>query len=80
MGGMDPHIISGTWDGFWLSPWLGCVEVGLLGCWSATVRLQDVIEVVIIEEMSLLSCLLHWLRHRLSPLLSACQTESSLPC
>jgi hypothetical protein len=33
---------------------LGCVEVGLLGCWSVTVRLCDVIEVVIFEEMSLL--------------------------
>jgi hypothetical protein len=32
MSGMDPHMISGTWDEFWLSLWLGCVEVGLLGC------------------------------------------------
>jgi hypothetical protein len=54
MSGMGPHMISGTWDEFWLSPWLGCVKVGLLGCWSVTVRLCDVIEVVIIEEMSLL--------------------------
>jgi hypothetical protein len=77
---MDPHMISETRDGFWLSLWLGCVEMGLLGCWSVTMKLRDVIEVVIVEEMSLLSCLLDWLRHRLSPLLSACQTESSLPC
>jgi hypothetical protein len=32
--------------------------VGLLGFWLVTVRLRDAIEVVIIEEMSLLSCLL----------------------
>jgi hypothetical protein len=52
MSSMDPHMISGTWDGFWLSLWLGCVEVGLLGCWSVMVRLRDAIEVVIFEEMS----------------------------
>jgi hypothetical protein len=28
MSGIDPHMISETWDGFWLSFWLGCVEVG----------------------------------------------------
>jgi hypothetical protein len=28
MSDMDPHMISGTRDGFWLSLWLGCVEVG----------------------------------------------------
>jgi hypothetical protein len=39
-----------------------------------------VIEVVIVEEMSLLSCLLDILRHRPLLLLSACQTKSSLPC
>jgi hypothetical protein len=26
--------------------------VGLLGCWSVTVRLRDAIEFVIVEEMS----------------------------
>jgi hypothetical protein len=41
--------------GFWLSLGLGGVEVVLLGCWSITVRLRDVIKVVIFEEMSLLS-------------------------
>jgi hypothetical protein len=51
-------MIRGTWDGFWLSLWLGCVEVGLLGCGLIMVILHDVIEVVIVEEMSLLSCLL----------------------
>jgi hypothetical protein len=54
MSGMDPHMISETWDGFWLSFWLGHVEVGLLGCGSIMVRLRDVIEIVIFEEMSLL--------------------------
>jgi hypothetical protein len=47
-------MISGTWDGFWLSLWLGCVEEGLLGCGSVMVRLRDAIEIVIFEEMSLL--------------------------
>jgi hypothetical protein len=51
MSGIDPHMISETWDGFWL----GCVEVGLLGCGLVTVRLRDAIEVVTVEEMSLLS-------------------------
>jgi hypothetical protein len=55
MSGMDPHMISGIWDEFWLSPWLGCVKVGLLGCGSVTVRLRDAIEIVIFEEMSLLA-------------------------
>jgi hypothetical protein len=32
MSGMNPHMNSGTWNGFWLSLWLGCVEVGLLAC------------------------------------------------
>jgi hypothetical protein len=32
MSGIDPHMISETWDGFWLSLWLGCFEVGLLDC------------------------------------------------
>jgi hypothetical protein len=40
--------------GVWLSLVLGCVKVGLLGCWSVTVRLRDAIEVVVFEEMSLL--------------------------
>jgi hypothetical protein len=51
MSDMDPHMISGTRDGFWLSLWLHCVEVGLLGCGSVTVRLRDAIEIVICEEM-----------------------------
>jgi hypothetical protein len=54
MSGMDPHMISATWEEFWLSFRLGCVEVGLLGCGSVTVRLHDTIEIVIVEEMSLL--------------------------
>jgi hypothetical protein len=54
--------------------------VGLLGCGSVVVTLSDAIEVVIVEEPSLLSCLLDGLRHRILPLLSGCQTESSLPC
>jgi hypothetical protein len=47
MSGMNPHIISGTRDGLQLSLGLGCVEVGLLGCWSVTVRLHDAIKIVI---------------------------------
>jgi hypothetical protein len=33
MSGMDPHMISKTWDGFWLSFWLGHVEVGFTRLW-----------------------------------------------
>jgi hypothetical protein len=58
MSGMDPNMISGTWDTFWLSLWLGCVEMGLLGCWSVMVRFHDAIEVTIIVKMNLLSCIL----------------------
>jgi hypothetical protein len=52
MSGMDPHMISGTWDEFWLS--LGWVvsKWVLLGRGSVTVRLRDAIEVVIFEEIS----------------------------
>jgi hypothetical protein len=53
---MDPHMISEIWDWFWLSLWLGCVKVGLLGCGSVTVRLCGAIEIVIFEKMSLLPC------------------------
>jgi hypothetical protein len=44
MSGMDPHMISGTWDVFLLS--LGWVvsKWVLLGCGSVTVRLRDAIE------------------------------------
>jgi hypothetical protein len=33
MSGMDPHMISETWDGFWLSFWLGRVDVGFTKLW-----------------------------------------------
>jgi hypothetical protein len=33
MSGMDPHMISETWDGFCLSFWLGHVEVGFTRLW-----------------------------------------------
>jgi hypothetical protein len=52
MNGMDPRIINGTWDGFWLSLGLGCVKVGLLSCGLVTVILRDAIVVVIFKEMS----------------------------
>jgi hypothetical protein len=51
---MDPHMISETWDGFWLSFWLGRVEVDLLGCGSIMVRLRGTMKIVIFKEMSLL--------------------------
>jgi hypothetical protein len=54
MSSMDPHMISGTWDELLVKSLLGCDEVGLLGCGSVMVRLWDAIEVVILEEMSLL--------------------------
>jgi hypothetical protein len=58
MSGMDPHMISGTWDDFWLS--LGWVvsKWVLLDCGSVMVRLRDAIETVTLEEFSLLPCLL----------------------
>jgi hypothetical protein len=31
--GMDPHIISGTWDLVWLSLGLGFIEVGFFRLW-----------------------------------------------
>jgi hypothetical protein len=37
-----------------LSLWLGCVEVGLLGCGLVMVRLRGVTKIIIFEEMSLL--------------------------
>jgi hypothetical protein len=54
MSSMDPHMISGIWDVFWLSLWLGCVKVGLLGFGSVTVRLRGAIEIIIFGKMSLL--------------------------
>jgi hypothetical protein len=47
MSGMDPHMIS--WNLRWV--WFGLVgfvELGLLSCWSVTVRLRDAIEFVIL--------------------------------
>jgi hypothetical protein len=41
MSGMDPHMISGTWDLVWLSLGFGL---------SVTVRLCDVIKVVILRS------------------------------
>jgi hypothetical protein len=39
MSGMDPHMISGTWDGFLVMSWVGLCQ-------------SDAIEVVVFEEMS----------------------------
>jgi hypothetical protein len=55
---MDPHMISVNLGWVWLSLGLGCVEAGLLDCRSVTVRLRDAIEIVTLEEMSLIPCLL----------------------
>jgi hypothetical protein len=33
MSSMDPQMISETWDMFWLSFWLGRVEVGFTRLW-----------------------------------------------
>jgi hypothetical protein len=42
MSSMDPHMISETWDEFWLglSKWVS------ISCGSATVGLRDAIEIV----------------------------------
>jgi hypothetical protein len=54
MSDMDPHMISETWDGFWLSFGWVVSKWALLGCGSVTVKLRDAIETVIFKEMSLL--------------------------
>jgi hypothetical protein len=54
MSGTDPHMISETWDGFWLSFGWVVPKWALLGCGSVTVILCDAIEIVFFEEMSLL--------------------------
>jgi hypothetical protein len=50
MSGMDPHMIS--WNLIWV--WLVLSKWVSLGSGSVTVRLRDVIEFVIFEEMSTL--------------------------
>jgi hypothetical protein len=52
MSGMDPHMISGNLRWVLVKSLVGCVKVGLLGCWSVMVRLCDAIKFVIFEEMS----------------------------
>jgi hypothetical protein len=52
MSGMDPHMITGTWDGLLVKSLVGCVKVGLVGCGSVKVRLRGTIEIIIFEEMS----------------------------
>jgi hypothetical protein len=27
---MDPHMISGTWDGFWVKSWVGLCQSGFI--------------------------------------------------
>jgi hypothetical protein len=54
MSDMDPHMISGTWDGLLVKYWVRLCQSGFLGCWSVAVRLCDVIEVVTFEGMRLL--------------------------
>jgi hypothetical protein len=80
MSGMNPHMISGNLGWVLFKSWVGLCRSGLLDCWSVMARRCDAIEVVTFEEMSLLPCLLYCSRHRLSPLLSTCQIETSLPC
>jgi hypothetical protein len=49
MSGMDPHMISGTWDGFSLI-WLVWSKWVSLGCGSVMVRLHDAIEIVTLRR------------------------------
>jgi hypothetical protein len=49
MSGMDPDMITGTWDLVWLSLGFGLSKWVSLGYGSVTVRLRDAIEVVILE-------------------------------
>jgi hypothetical protein len=50
MSGMDPHMISETWDGFWLSFGWVVSKWALLGCGSVLVRLRCAIEIVILRR------------------------------
>jgi hypothetical protein len=45
MSGIDPDMISGTWDGFGLV-WLVLSKWVSLGCGSVMVRLRDLIEII----------------------------------
>jgi hypothetical protein len=50
MSGMDPHMISETWGGFWLSFGWVVSKWALLGCGSVLVRLRCTIEIVILRR------------------------------
>jgi hypothetical protein len=54
MSGMDPHMISETWDGFLVKSWVGLCRSGFIGCGSVLVRLRDTIDIIIFEELVLL--------------------------
>jgi hypothetical protein len=60
MSGMDPHMISWNLRRVWFGlVWLVLSKRVSLGCGSVTVRLCDVIEFVIFEEMSMI--LVYWI-------------------
>jgi hypothetical protein len=75
MSGIDPHMITGTWDGFGL---VGFVEVGLLGYGSVIVRLRDAIEIIIWEDKAI-TYLLEYLRHIVNHYFLHVKPESSHP-
>jgi hypothetical protein len=49
MSGMNPHMISGTRDGFRLV-WLVVSKWVSLGCALVTVRLRDAIEIITLRR------------------------------
>jgi hypothetical protein len=52
MSNINPHLISDTWDGFWLSFGWVMSKWALLGCGSIMVRLRGAIEIIIFEVIS----------------------------
>jgi hypothetical protein len=75
MSGMDPHMISGTKDGFDLV-WLVLSKWVSFGCGSIIVRLCDAIEIVIRGD-EVVICLLEYLRYRVNHCFLRAKPESS---
>jgi hypothetical protein len=55
MSDLDPHMISGIWDGFWLIGFVGFVEVGFFRLWVGHCETLWCDQDRYFEEMRLLS-------------------------
>jgi hypothetical protein len=78
ISGMNPHMISEAWDGFWLSLGWIVLKWVLLGYGSVTVRLHDAIEIVIRGD-EIVIYLLEYLMHRVNHHFLQDKPESSCP-